>query len=86
MLAGEPLERIKALFLSTYGNHGAPNEPAVYIQHESEGRLHCEAKVYFPPEIADLARQVGAAPCSKPSLNSLGVLISLTEPSVSSKP
>ena len=86
MLAGEPLERIKALFLSTYAKNGEPNELTVYIRHESEGRLHCEARVYFPPETADLARQVGATPCKQPSPDNLGVLVSLRAPSASSTP
>jgi len=48
MLAWEELGKIKELFLSAYEMDNNSNEVAVFIRHESEGRLHCEVKVYFP--------------------------------------
>lgn len=71
MLAGESLEAIKDRFAAEYPQGRA----AVYMRHESEGRLHCEVIVYFPPETAALARHFGATPCSEPGPASLGILI-----------
>lgn len=47
---------------------------AVYMRHESEGRLHCELKLYFTPELAELAATLGALPCMRPSPVGLGPL------------
>jgi len=74
MLAGESLDPIKALFLSEYGKAKNSKEMAVFIRHESEGRLHCEVKIYFSPASASVAEAVGAIPCDKPSPDGLGLL------------
>jgi hypothetical protein len=74
MLAGESLDVIKALFLSAYEKAHRPTDMAVFVRHESEGRLHCEVKVYLPPAAAGVAEAVGAIPCSKPVPYSLGLL------------
>ncbi len=58
MLAGEKLDQIKQLFLSETAKAGNPTGMALFIRHESEGRLHCEVKVYFPPTTANLAKSV----------------------------
>lgn len=76
MLADEALEQIKHQFLSESSKGHWPVGTVVYFRHESEGRLHCEVKVYFPPETASLARKLGAGRCERPSPESLGVLIS----------
>lgn len=55
MLAGEELEKIKAIFMSVYGKTDIPKEAAVFIRHESEGRLHCEVHAYFSPDAAIVA-------------------------------
>ena len=74
LLAGDTLERIKAQFLSAYAKSNCPKEMAVFIRHESEGRLHCEVNVYFSPASAAVARAVDAVPCAKPSPDDLGLL------------
>lgn len=74
MLAGESLERIRTLFLSEYGRTGCPSGVGIFFRHESEGRLHCELKVYFSPTAADIAHRVGAVPCHTPCKNGLGLL------------
>ncbi len=74
MLAGESLDYIKALFLSEYEKVNDPKEMAVFIRHESEGRLHCEVKVYFSPGAVIVAETVDAIPCKKPSPEGLGLL------------
>jgi len=74
MLAGEPLEQIKTLFLSAYERAKNANEMALFFRHESEGRLHCEVKIYFTPASAFVAEAVDATPCNKPSPDGLGLL------------
>lgn len=74
MLAGEALETIKASFASEYADGRRANEAGLFVRHESEGRLHCEVVVYFPPAAASLARRLGAIPCAKPSTHDLGLL------------
>ncbi len=74
ILAGEPLGHLEELFLSVYAKADSPKEMAVFIRHESEGRLHCEVKVYFSPASAAVAGEVGAEPCERPSPDGLGLL------------
>ncbi|KAA3613375.1 MAG: hypothetical protein DWQ05_17960 [Calditrichaeota bacterium] len=72
--ADESLDRIKALFLEEYEKADRPNDMAVFFRHESEGRLHCEVKVYFSPKANVLAKNFDALPCSKPSFYGLAIL------------
>ncbi|HUW29901.1 MAG TPA: hypothetical protein VMV97_14995 [Sulfuriferula sp.] len=74
MLAGESLDLIKALFLSEYEKANSPKEMAVFVRHESEGRLHCEVKVYFSPASVIVAEAVDAIACRKPSSGGLDLL------------
>ena len=74
MLAGEALDDIKAVFLSEYAKSDRAEQLALFVRHESEGRLHCEVKVYFSPASAVVANAVGATPCTKPSSDGLGLL------------
>jgi len=74
MLAAESLDHIKTLFLSEYEKANSPKEMAVFIRHESEGRLHCEVKVYFSPATTIVAEAVDAVPCKKPSSDGLSLL------------
>lgn len=75
MLAQEPLDRIHELFLPAYEQANGSKEMAVFIRHESEGRLHCEVKAYFSPASAVVARAVGAEPCQKPTPDGLSLLV-----------
>ena len=79
MLAGDALDRIKVLFAQAHANAGQPADMAVFMRHESEGRLHCELKVYFSPAAAELAQALGASPCPAPSRSSLGLAAGLEE-------
>ena len=72
MLAGESLDEIRALFLSHCIRPGG--DMAVFVRHESEGRLHCEVHVYFSPATIELAKAFGAVACTKPSPLDLGLL------------
>ena len=74
MLASEPLRRLEALLLARYANAGNSKEMAAFIRHESEGRLHCDVKVYFSPESVVVAREVDAEPCGKPMPDGLSLI------------
>ena len=43
-----------------------PGALAVYTQHVSDGRLHCEVHAWFNPAAAALARSLGAEPSPAP--------------------
>lgn len=75
MMAFEPLAEIENRFQSTYQVAPCAKEVAVFMRHNAEGRLHCEVEVYFSPASVDLAKQLGAAPCTRPSRNGLSLLI-----------
>lgn len=68
------MDQVKALFLAEYEKANHPADMAVFIRHESEGRLHCEVKAYFSPASAVVAQAVDAVPCEKPSSDGLGLL------------
>ena len=74
MLAADSLEKIRLGFPSRGTRPVLAGEPAVFVRHESEGRLHCEVRVYFSPAAAALARAVGASPCARPAAADLGLL------------
>jgi hypothetical protein len=74
MLASDQQDRIKQLFLSAYADAGNPTEMAAFTRHESEGRLHCEVKIYFSPISVAVAREVNAEPCEKPTPDGLSML------------
>ena len=75
MLVGEALAQLEELFLSEYGKSGSTNKIAIFIRHESEGRLHCEVKAYFSPEAVIVAKKVDADPCARPSRDGLSLLM-----------
>jgi len=75
MLAGEALGQLETQYSSTYSASGRSDKIAVFIRHESEGRLHCEVKAYFSPDTVDLAKKVDADPCTKPSPEGLSLLV-----------
>lgn len=74
MLAGAELERIERLFQQACDQAGRPDDLALFIRHEAEGRLHCEVKLYFPPAAAGVAWAVDAMPCRRPAVDGLGLL------------
>ena len=74
MLAGEALAQLEELFLSTYDKSDSSNTIAIFIRHESEGRLHCEVKAYFSPGAVSVAKTVDADPCARPSRDGLSLL------------
>ena len=77
MLANESVDRIKQIFSSCYLSSNSTNFPdkvAVFIRHESEHHLHCEAIVYLSPESNKVANKIKASKCIKPSPNDLHLL------------
>jgi hypothetical protein len=74
MLAGEALDEIRIRFEREYLENNRPNDMALLVRHESEGRLHCEVVVYFPPATAMIAKAFEAIACRKPSKENLGLL------------
>jgi hypothetical protein len=79
MLAWEPLGQLEELFRSEYVKAGSPKDMAVFVRHESEGRLHCEVKAYFSPAAFVVAREFDADPCRKPSRDGLSLLAGAEE-------
>ncbi|KAB2891052.1 MAG: hypothetical protein F9K32_05870 [Desulfobulbaceae bacterium] len=75
MLAFLELDRVEILCLSAYTNANCPNEMAVFLRHESEGRLQCEVIVYFSPAMAHIAGELGATPCEKPAKYGLSLMV-----------
>ena len=71
----EDLGQIESLFSAAYERAGRPKDMVLYLRHESEGRLHCEAIVYLSPAAADVAREIGADSCARPTSNGLGLLV-----------
>lgn len=75
LLAEAALDQIKSLYTDTYATTRPVDELAIFIRHESEGRLHCEVMLYFSPAAATLARAVDAVPCAQPSPTDLGLFV-----------
>jgi hypothetical protein len=75
MMAFEPLGHIEALFQSAYRDTACPKNVAVFVRHNSEGHLHCQVDVFLSPGAAFLAKEIDAAPCGKPSIDGLDLLI-----------
>jgi hypothetical protein len=73
MLAGDSLDRIEAAYSSLYGRDDSHQDVAVFIRHESEGRLHCEEMAYFSPNSFLLAAALDTAPCKRPSKHDLSL-------------
>jgi len=74
LLATQALERIRQLFQAEYEHSSASRDMALFMRHESEGRLHCEVIVYFPPSSTALAHTLGASACTAPAPQDLGLL------------
>ncbi len=73
MLAIEPLLELESMFEALYGKDGGKQQAALFIRHESEGRLQCDAMIYFSPAATKLAELVSADPCARPARDSLSL-------------
>lgn len=74
MMAFEELDQIESRFRSIYSEETCPVDVAVFARHNSEGSLHCHVEVFFSPAASELAKQMNAEACGKPSYNDLGLL------------
>ena len=74
MLAWQELENIKEYFQNESTKNSIPKESLVLMRHDSEGRLHCEVKVFFSPSLAQTALKLGALQCQKPSAYGMSLL------------
>lgn len=74
MVAASDLADLRDRFDRTCRGYGCPSGMALYVQHVSDGRLHCEVLVYFTPAAFTVAREFGAKPCAPPVMDSLGLL------------
>ena len=74
MLAGDQQDHIRQLLLPACSDAGNPEKMAAFIRHESEGRLHCEVKIYLSPMSVTVAKQLNAQPCERPSPADLSML------------
>ena len=74
MLAQDALVEIQRRFDEAYRDAGQPQAMGLFIRHVSEGRLHCEALVYFSPAAAAVARECDAEPCAPPAREGLDLL------------
>ena len=75
MLAFDQQASIEERLMSGFAEAGSPTDMAAFIRHESEGRLHCDVKLYFSPKADTLAQEVNALPCPKPSPDGLSLLV-----------
>jgi len=73
LLAEGLLDDVEKLFQAEYTKSNSPNDMAMFVRHESEGRLHCELVAYFSPASILVARKVGATLCAVPSSNDLSL-------------
>jgi len=74
MLAYEAQETAVQTFRSAFEASDRPDNMALFVRHESDGRLQCEVKLYFSPEGESVARSLGAFPCNTPSLHDLSLV------------
>src|SRR5690606_11709676 len=71
LLADQPLTQVLDAARSACLNATPGADIAVFQRHESEGRLHCEWKLYFSPALDELARAHGARRCRPPTAHDL---------------
>lgn len=74
MLAGVQMDAIRTHFDRYYEEAGRPLDMALYLCHESEGRLHCETVLYLSPACAYIAHKLNAASCPRPAPYGLSLL------------
>ena len=75
MLAFDQQARIEQRLMEGFAEAGRPTDMAAFIRHESEGRLHCDVKLYFSPKADTFAQEVNAQACHKPSPDGLSLLV-----------
>ena len=71
LLADEQLTQVLDAARIACSDAEGGSDPVVFQRHESEGRLHCELKLYFSPGLAAFAQSIGARVCRVPDSYSL---------------
>ncbi|WP_178114790.1 hypothetical protein [Pseudomonas saliphila] len=71
LLADQRLTQVLDAASSACLNAAPGADMAVFQRHESEGRLHCELKLYFSPALDELARSYGARRCRPPTAHDM---------------
>lgn len=74
MLVQDALVDLQHRFVCSYQAAGCPPDMGLFMRHVSDGRLHCEVRVYFSPAAADVAAVLGAKPCARPGPEDLNLL------------
>ena len=74
LLAQPALAQVTHRFNTAFEQAERPRDMAVFIRHESEGRLQCELMLYFTPAAADIAQELDAIRCRKPAPGDMGLL------------
>jgi hypothetical protein len=69
------IERLRGRLAAHRKETGTGADLPVYLHHDNTGGLHCEVTVYFAPALAELARELGAAPCEGPPTAGLQPLL-----------
>ena len=80
LLAYDAQDAAVQSFQSTFEAWNRPDNMALFVRHESDGRLQCEVKLYFSPRGEAVARRLGAFPCSDPCLDDLSLLAGAYSP------
>lgn len=75
MLAVDAQNRIEVDFRCAREAAGSSDEVAAFVRHESDGRLHCEVKVYFSPASVDIVKALGVTRCAQPAPYGLAKLV-----------
>ncbi len=78
-LADGPLARLAAEFAAAHAEAGRPASMALFVRHESEGRLHCAVRLYYSPAATAAARTAGAVRCPRPQPDGLGLVAGADE-------
>lgn len=79
LLAQELLDQLKVRLSSSYLATGSRNNMAAFIRHESEGRLHCEVKIYMSPRFFTAAKEINAESCKRPQSDGLSIFVGSPE-------
>lgn len=75
MLAFDAQDGVESHCSAAWRSQGGSDEVAVFVRHESDGRLHCEVKVYFSPAAGSIAKALDAVSCAQPSVHGLALLV-----------
>lgn len=73
-LADGPMARFVAEFAAVHAEAGGQAGFALFMRHESPGRLHCTVRLYYSPLAAAAALAAGALRCPRPQTDGLSLV------------